>query len=91
MKGKNSTNPLKRERRRNKYFYFMFYDHSASENCNPIEDMGRDPAVIQFCAWLVNETEIEYVVEVVRCTLLGNSNVWHIIKSAVIEKREVML
>ena len=84
MKDKNSTKRSK-ERRGNKLVHLKFYDHSATENANIHEDKFREPTIIEFFGWLIGETDIEYVVEIVRCTLPGNSNVWHIVKSAVIQ------
>ena len=73
-----------------KHYYLKFYDHASTDNYDKRSDFPLD-TIIDFVALLLGQNERYYYFELVKCSAPGNSLIWQVLKSTLIETKEVKL
>ena len=70
-----------------KYYEFLFYDHVQREDEEPSNTLGT---TVKLLGEIINEDDIFYSVKIISCELKSNSTYWDIIKSTIIDKKELV-
>ena len=65
-----------------------FWDHSARDSAD-MDNKTIRRCKIELCGQIVNEDDLYYKLEVIKCDTPGNSLEWEILKSTIIEMEKI--
>lgn len=71
-----------------KKYYLKFYDHAQLDNVD-VGELNKKPCIINLYGRIIDQDSEYWYVEVVNCDMKGNSLVWQVLKSTIIEHEEL--